>query len=83
MVRNLTGTQVQVFTVKIMIVFLTVIAKVLVKISARTLLPSVRSCMIFVSPSRIVHYMVNFTFAEPCIVIHVCDKDQQDAHFSK
>jgi hypothetical protein len=73
---------VQVFTVKIMIVLLTVIAKVLVKISARTLLPSVRHCMIFVSSSRIVPYMVNFTFTESCIVIHICEKDQQDAHFS-
>ena len=23
----------------------------------------------------------NFTFSEPCIVIHICEKDQQDAHF--
>jgi len=81
MARHQAGTQVQVFTVKIMIVLLTVIAKVLVKISARTLLPSVRR-MIFVSSSRIVPYMVNFTFTESCIVIHICEKDQQDAHFS-
>jgi hypothetical protein len=67
MVRNLAGTHIQVFTMKIMIELLTVIAKVLVKISARTLLPSVRYCMMFVSPSRIVPYMVNFTFSEPCI----------------
>jgi len=52
-----------------MVVLLTVIAKVLVKISARSLLPSVRHCIIFVSSSRIVPYMVNFTFTEPCIVI--------------
>jgi len=24
---------------------------------------------------------VNFTFSEPCIVKHVRDRDQQDAHF--
>jgi hypothetical protein len=54
---------------------------VLVKISARTLLPSVRHCMIFLSSSRIVPYMANFTFAKPCIVMHICEKDQQDAHF--
>jgi len=65
-----------------MIVLLTVIAKVLVKISDWTLLPSVRYSMIIASPSRIVPYTVNFTFAEPCIVIHICEKDQQDAHFS-
>jgi hypothetical protein len=75
MVRSLAGTQVQVFTVKLMIVLLTVIAKVLVKISARTPLPSASYCMIFLSPSRIVPDTVNFTFAELCIVIHICEKD--------
>jgi hypothetical protein len=24
---------------------------------------------------------VNFTFSEPCVVIHTCEKDQKDAHF--
>jgi hypothetical protein len=25
---------------------------------------------------------VNFMFSELCIMIHICEKDQQDAHFS-
>ena len=27
-------------------------------------------------------YETNFTFSEQCIVIHIREKDQQDAHFS-
>ena len=26
--------------------------------------------------------VANFTFSEPCIMIHIREKDQQDAHFS-
>jgi len=26
--------------------------------------------------------ILNFTFSAPCIVIHIREKDQQDAHFS-
>jgi hypothetical protein len=55
--------------------------QVLVNNSARTLLPSVRHCMIFFSPSRIVPHTVNFTFSETCILIHICKKNQHDAHF--
>jgi len=31
--------------------------------------------------SGIILKQVNFTLSEPCIVIHIRDKDQQDAHF--
>jgi hypothetical protein len=58
MIRILTGTEVQVFTVQIMILLLTVIAKFLVKISARALSPSMRYFMIYLCPFRIVPYTV-------------------------
>jgi hypothetical protein len=31
--------------------------------------------------SGIILKLVNFTLSEPCIVIHIRDKDQRDAHF--
>jgi hypothetical protein len=55
--------------------------QVLVKISARTLQPSVRYCMTFFSPSRKVPHTLNFTFSEPCNMIDIFEKHQQDAHF--
>jgi len=26
--------------------------------------------------------LANFTFSGPCYMMHICDKDQPDAHFS-
>jgi len=26
-------------------------------------------------------YTINFTFFEPCVVIYICSKNQQNAHF--
>jgi len=35
-----------------------------------------------VSNDRLQYYKANFTFSEPCIMKHMCEKDQKDAHFS-
>ena len=32
-------------------------------------------------PTQKKEVSVYFTFTEPCIVIHKCENDQQDAHF--
>ena len=40
-------------------------------------------CMLnTVSNDRLQYYTANFTFSEQCIIIHMCEKDQQDAHIS-
>jgi hypothetical protein len=34
------------------------------------------------SIDRLQYYKANLTFSEPCIMKHMCEKVQQDAHFS-